>query len=79
MAVGAVELLLLAIVGTSILFAIIVTKKRWMLGLLGYFVIAALFTPADPLSLLLIAVPSCCIYTIALLMKGRLHRQVHDG
>lgn len=66
MGIGVNELVLLLLVTASALVGVKLTKRRWLLGLPAMFVVAILFSPADPLSTLLIALPCCCIYSFAL-------------
>lgn len=71
MGLGTLELVLLAVVIAGTLAAVAVTKNRYLLGVIGFFVIAAVCTPADPLSMLLIAIPSAGIYGFALWKQRR--------
>ena len=65
--VGPVELLIVAVATVYILLVTLLSRNRWawMLGLIACFIAAALFSPADPLSMLLVVVPLCVMYTIA--------------
>ena len=67
MGIGILEIALLFIVTACVAVAVVMTKRRWLLGLPVYFVIATLCSPADPLSTVLIAVPCCLVYVFALL------------
>ena len=67
MGIGIVELVLFLFVTACVLVGVVLTKRRWLLGLPALFVVAMVFSPADPASTLLIAVPCCCIYSLALL------------
>ncbi len=40
--------------------------KSWRLGVLACLSVAMLCTPADPLSMLLVAVPLCSIYSLGI-------------
>ena len=67
MGIGFVELALFFLVTACVVVAVKLTKRRWLFGLPAFFVVAMACSPADPASTLLIAVPCCCIYTLALL------------
>lgn len=67
MEIGVIEVVLVALVAASALIGVKQTGRRWLLGLPALFVVAMVFSPADPLSMLLIAVPCGCIYSAALL------------
>lgn len=77
MAIGILEVgLLVSAVVPAV--AVAVWKRNWRwLGLPGFFVVAALFSPADPASTLLIAVPSCCLYGLALYRPGSAGAATH--
>lgn len=65
MRVGVVELavVLIVFVVAGLFFA---RRRDWrVLAYPLYFTLAAIATPADPLSMLLVAVPSSCIYLLA--------------
>jgi Sec-independent protein secretion pathway component TatC len=48
-----------------------VTANRWpwIAGLVGCFALAAIFTPADPASMLLVAVPLSVVYGLAVAVR----------
>lgn len=48
--------------------------KSWRLGVLICFGVAMLCTPADPLSMLLVAVPLCGIYSLGIATGMVLYR-----
>lgn len=65
MGIGTIEIVLLVVAIIGTLLAVTVTKNLSVLGVIGLFVIAAVCSPPDALSMLLIAIPSACIYLIA--------------
>ena len=67
------ETVLLLMVTVSCIVGSVISKQRWLLGLPLFFAIAAACSPADPVSTLAFAVPSCCIYAIAFLISTRQH------
>jgi hypothetical protein len=71
--IGLFELALLFIITVSCVVGCVISKQYWLLGLPMFFAIGAVCSPADPMSALAIAVPSCCVYTVALLRTNRQH------
>jgi Sec-independent protein secretion pathway component TatC len=72
MSVGVVELavVLIVLVVAGLLFAL---RRDWrVLAYPLFFALAAIATPAEPLSMLLVAVPSSCIYLLATRSRGAL-------
>lgn len=69
MSVGPAEVLILAVATIYLLLVTWLSRNRWSwaLGLIACIVVAVLLTPADLLSTLLVVVPLCVIYTIAVL------------
>lgn len=65
MGIGTLEIVLLVVAIVGTLAAVVVTKNRYLLGVIGFGIIAAVCSPPDPLSMLMIAVPSICIYALA--------------
>jgi len=49
--------------------------KKWPYAVVICFVIAMLVTPAGPGSMLLVAVPLCCLYFLAVGLFTRLKRK----
>ncbi len=64
---GPVELLIVAAATAYIILLTVLSRKQWgwVLGMIACFVIAAIFTPADPRGMLLVVVPLCVLYTVA--------------
>jgi len=77
--VGPVELLLLAGLGGLAIFVAVCAGNRssWILGVMLCGVIAMVVTPADPVSMLIVLVPLCCVYALALL-AWRVLRKCRD-
>ena len=75
MGIGLLELVVTAFVGVPVVVVAVLTRHRWVLGILGCFALAAAATPPDLVSMLLLAVPLSGIYTLAavawLLLRGR--------
>ena len=46
--------------------------RHWKIGILVCFLIAMLITPADPVSMLVIAVPLSCVYLLAAYISARM-------
>ena len=67
MSTGPVELLVVAAATAYVILLTVLSRKQWawVLGMIACFVIAAIFTPADPASMLLVVVPLCVLYTVA--------------
>jgi Sec-independent protein secretion pathway component TatC len=66
MGIGTIEIVLLVVAIIGTVLAVTITQNKYVLGVIGFFVIAAVCSPPDPLSMLLIAVPSACIYILAI-------------
>ena len=49
-------------------------KKYWRHALVGVFITAALLTPADPLSQLVLAIPLAVLYLISYFLAVAIHR-----
>lgn len=66
MSVGPVEVIITAAATLYIILLTVLSRSRWLwiLGMLVCFILAALLTPPDPLSMLLIVVLLCVLYTI---------------
>lgn len=71
MNVGVLEIVLVAIVTVAAAVAVLTTGRRWVLAFPAYFAIAAVCSPADPLSTVLFAVPCCVVYAIGILTTSR--------
>ncbi len=67
LSVGPMEVIISAVVAVYVLVLTVLSRARWAwcLGFIACFALAAAVTPADPLTLLLIAVPMCGLYTVA--------------
>ena len=68
MNVGALELVLLAVVAVPICLVAVLTRKWWILGVIGCFAVAALATPPDVVTALLVGVPLSCAYALLALI-----------
>jgi hypothetical protein len=66
-AIGPIELLVVGVGTVYILLLTVLSRGwwAWVLGLIPCFVAAVLLTPPDPLSMLLVGVPLCVLYTVA--------------
>ena len=42
--------------------------KQWRMAILSIFIIAMVLTPADPVSMLLMAIPLCGLYVLGIAM-----------
>ncbi len=69
--IGLFEIVLLLFVTACVTVGSATSKRHWLFGLPAFFAIAVVCSPADPMSTLAIAVPSCCVYAIALLRTTR--------
>ncbi len=65
--IGPIELLVVTSAAAYLVLITALSRARWAwaLGLVACLVVAAVFTPADPLSMLMVGVPLCLAYTIA--------------
>ena len=66
MAIGIVELALLIIVGTAAGVALFTGKRKWLIPMFGFCLIATLFSPADVFSTIVIALSVYAIHRIAM-------------
>jgi Sec-independent protein secretion pathway component TatC len=77
LSIGALEIALLLVTAIVTVWVAMRTSRSWLNGIIAFAAIAMLTSPADPVSMLLIAVPCCTIYTAALLrMEKRLQTTV---
>lgn len=53
-------------------------RKQWRFVVLGIFVVSAMFTPPDPFTLFLMALPTVVLYAIGLLLTARSERVVEE-
>ena len=71
---GPIEWLLLGVVGLGSLVASLIVAALgngrwvWILGFVACFGIGAAITPADPLSMLIVAAPLCCLYPLVVFL-----------
>lgn len=65
--IGFFELLLLAVVASGVFLIARFTSRRWLwsCGLVGCVAVAAVNTPADPLSTVIVAVQFCGLYVLS--------------
>jgi sec-independent protein translocase protein TatC len=42
--------------------------SQWRVAILSIFIVAMILTPADPISMLLMALPLCALYVVGILM-----------
>jgi len=61
MSVGTLEIAFLAVATVALGIAAVATKRRWLAAFPLFFVVAALVSPADLMSTLLIAIPNCAL------------------
>lgn len=64
MSVSINEIVLVALVGLVCSAIVRKTQKRWMGAFPLFLAFAALTTPADPISTLIVGVPNCVLYGI---------------
>jgi hypothetical protein len=78
---GPAELLVLAIAAIPVAVVTIFSRNRWawILGFVVCLLIPALVTPADPLSMIVVAVPLCCIYPLAVLAWTAPRKAIDHG
>lgn len=76
LSIGALEVSLLVVTAFVSLRVASRTSRSWVNGIIALAAVAMLTSPADPLSMLIIAVPCCTIYTAALL---RLEKRLQAG
>ena len=82
MGIGIAEVVLLAIVAVPVGLVAGLTRHRWVLGVLAAFVVAAVATPPDGLSMLLVGLPLSGLYVlagVALAWGRRLPRAFGEG
>ncbi|MCA9074201.1 MAG: hypothetical protein KDA93_04145 [Planctomycetaceae bacterium] len=64
MSVSVNEIVLVAIVGLACWAIVKRTQRRWIGAIPLFVLLAALTTPADPVSTLIVSVPNCLLYGI---------------
>ncbi len=67
--IGPMEVLIIAVASLYLVVLTVLSKGHWawVLGLIACFAIAALFTPADPASMILVVILLSVLYTIGVL------------
>jgi Sec-independent protein secretion pathway component TatC len=68
MYIGWVELILLVVVAVPILLVGVLTRHRWVLGVIGCVAVAVVATPPDVMTTLLLALPLSAVYVVAALV-----------
>ncbi len=77
LSIGVLEIALFLVTAIVTVTVAMRTSRSWLNGIIALAVVAMLASPADPVSMLLIAVPCCTIYTAALIrMEKRLQTTV---
>jgi Sec-independent protein secretion pathway component TatC len=77
LSIGVLEIALVLATAIVTVWVAMRTSRSWLNGNIAFAAVAMLTSPADPVSMLLIAVPCCTIYTAALLrMEKRLQTTV---
>ena len=66
MGIGIVEIVFLVVVALATVLIVATTKRRWVLVVPAFFVVAVLVSPADLVSTLVIGVPNCVLFVVAL-------------
>ena len=74
--IGVTEIGLLLVTATVTLWLARRTSRSWLTGIIPLAAVAMLTSPADPLSMLLIAMPCCTIYVAAL---RRMEKRLQAG
>jgi sec-independent protein translocase protein TatC len=54
-------------------------RKYWRHSVVGIFILAALLTPADPLSQIVLAIPLLLLYCVSYVLSLIIHRRKHDA
>ena len=64
-------MLIVVVAACYVMLLTVLSKMRWAwtLGFIACFGVAAVMTPADPFSLLLVVMPLCALYTIAVFAR----------
>ena len=71
MAIGMIELALVIVVGMTAGLSLFTGKNLWVLPLFGFFLVAAIFSPPDPFSMICIALGSFLVHRITTKRKPR--------
>ena len=71
LSIGAIELAVVIVALGLVLLLGRTAQRRWLFGIPAMFAVAALTTPSDPVSQLLVAVPCSLIYAVALIRQER--------
>ena len=65
MGIGIVEIAFLVLVTLATALTVMATKRRWVVVVPAFFLIAVFVSPSDIVSTLLIGVPNCILFVLA--------------